>query len=80
MEIKERIEQFLDENADKNKAKFDEGLITTKYEIRGIVTKKLMDFTKQLSKEVDSINDFPLENHEEILIAGIVLAISKKIT
>ncbi len=77
MELKERVKQFIIENANEKKARFDEGLITTSYEIKGINVKVLENFAKTLSQEGVDIKDLPLSCHEEILLAEMVIAYSK---
>ena len=71
------IKKFLNDNREGDKAQFDKKLIPTKYEILGIRTKVLEDFSKVLAKENVRISQMPLSNHEEILLAGMVLAKSK---
>lgn len=75
--LADRIEKFINENADEKKAKFDKGLIISKYEIKGIVTKTLENFARQLAKEGTDICQFPLDYYEEIVLAGMVIAYSK---
>ncbi len=77
MTVKERIENFIEVNSDENKARFDEGLITTSYEIKGINIKLMNEFAKSLAKEAISIDEMPMTCHEEILLSGMVLAYSK---
>lgn len=75
--IKERVEKFIEDNSNENKAAFDKKLISSKFEIKGIVTRSLENFAKSLAKEGIDVYDMPLDNYEEILLAGMVLAYSK---
>lgn len=79
MEIKERVEDFIQKNKNEKKASFDKSLIKSKYEIMGIKTSLIESFAKILAKENIDIKDLPLDNHEEILLAGMVIGY-KKIT
>ena len=78
MEVKLKIEQFLNVNKDEKKAEFDSKLIFTKYPILGIKTKSLEDFAKELLKEGADAKDIPLVFHEEIVLAGFMIAFSKE--
>ncbi len=73
----EQIKEFIRENADEAKAHFDEGLITTSYEIKGISTKKMAEMAKEIAKDKVDIENMPLTCHEEILLAGMALGLSK---
>ncbi len=76
-DLKERIEMFLMKKGDEARAKFDQKLISTKYKICGISTRTLEEFAKVLAKEEVDINRFSFYYHEEILLAGMVLARQK---
>ena len=73
----QEIETFIENYSTEEKAKFDEGLITTAYKIKGIRMEDLTAFSKKLAQENPQIEYFPLDCHEEILIAGIAIAYSK---
>ncbi|MBQ8444133.1 MAG: DNA alkylation repair protein [Clostridia bacterium] len=75
--MQNEIEAFLRENADEKKAKFDGGLIHTKYKIWGIKTKNIEDFSKKLAKKGAKIEDFHISSLEEVLLAGLTIAYSK---
>ncbi len=77
MQLKNRIKNFIDENKDANKACFDEGLITSSYEIKGLPMAKMNEQAKILAQEKVEVKDMPLSCHEEILLAGMVLGLSK---
>ena len=78
MEVKAKIEKFLNDNKDEKKAIFDGKLITTNFQVLGIKTKSLEIFAKQLVKENVDIKEIPLKCHEEILLAGFMIAFSKE--
>ncbi len=69
-----RIKTFIETNKDEKKAQFDSRLISTKYPILGLSTKALEDFSKVLVLENALFENIPLSSHEEILLAGMVLA------
>lgn len=61
----------------KKKARFDEGLISSSYEIKGIKMTDMNAYAKELAKRGVDIERMPLSCHEEILLAGMTLAYSK---
>lgn len=75
--LTEEIKDFIEKHSSIEKAKFDEGLITTNFKIKGIKMEELTSFAKQLAKSNQKFEDFPLDCHEEILLAGMVIAFSK---
>lgn len=72
--IENKIKQFIEKNKDDKKAEFDKKLISTEYKIYGISTKLLENFSKELAEEKVMISQMPLSCHEEVLLAGMVLA------
>lgn len=74
MDIKIEIQEFIDKNKDEKRADLDRLSVSTKYEIQGIKTQLLQDYAKQLAKENVNIKDLPLDFHEEIILAGFVIA------
>lgn len=76
--LTDEIEEFISSHCQEEKARFDEGLISTIYEIKGVRMDELSEFAKKLALSNPRIEDFPLRCHEEILIAGITLAFSKQ--
>ena len=77
-ETYELVKKFINEHADQEKARFDEGLINTSYEIKGMKTKELEEFAKELVKIGVEFSNMPLTCHEEIILAGLVIGFSKK--
>lgn len=76
--IQEKIDKFLQDNQDDKYAQFSRGLIASCFPILGIRTKELEGFAKELLKEGISVYDIPLIYHEEIVIAGFMIAFSKE--
>lgn len=74
MQIREMVKDFIQQISDARKAAFDKGIITTKYEIKGITTKKLDDFAKSLVKIGADFYELPRENYEEIVLSGFYIA------
>ncbi len=74
MRVKELVEDFINRVSDLKKANFDKGIIKTKYEIKGIKTKQIDDFSKSLIKIGVNFEQLPLENYEEILLAGCFIS------
>ncbi|MBO5394472.1 MAG: DNA alkylation repair protein [Clostridia bacterium] len=68
------IERFLSENSDEKKAKFDRGLINTKYEILGINIKTIEEFAKKIAKNTDILQNINISSHEEVLLCGFAIA------
>lgn len=77
MDLKERIKLFINEHANEEKARYDEGLVTTKHEIKGVKTEELHEFAKTLASEGVNVKDMPTDFHEEIILVGLVIAYSK---
>lgn len=71
--MEEKIQQFLEENSNKNLIEFHKKLVTTSHKIYGIETPKLRKFAKTLAKENFPLNKFG-SSHEEILLRGLCLA------
>lgn len=71
--MEEKIQQFLEENSNKNLIEFHKKLVTTSHKIYGIETPKLRKFAKTLAKENYPLNKFG-SSHEEILLRGLCLA------
>lgn len=67
------IEKFLFENGNINKAKFDKGLIFSKYPILGMKVKDIEKFAKILAKDNLDIRQINLNSHEAIILAGMVI-------
>lgn len=72
------VKNFINEHASVEKAHFDEGLINTSYEIKGLKTPDINNFAKELVKLGVEFSNIPLTCHEEIMIASLVIAYSKK--
>lgn len=72
------VKNFIAEHADISKARFDEGLIPTSYEIKGLKTKDIEIFAKNLVEMGIDFGKLPLTCHEEIMLAGMVIAYSNK--
>lgn len=75
--MKQDIKRFLQENSCQEKAQFDRGLIFSKYHIYGVKTSILDKKAKQLAKSDFEINDFSLDSHEGIILAGMTVGYSK---
>lgn len=70
MKIKELVKDYIDKIQDPQKAEFDKKLIDTQYEIKGTKTRLLNDFAKSLVRIGADFYELPLDNYEEILLAG----------
>lgn len=77
MKIKEMVNDYINSICDPKKAEFDRGLIDTKFEIKGTKTRQIDDFAKSLVKINADFYELPLENYEEILLAGCFIGNSK---
>lgn len=77
MNIKAMVNDFIEKNKDDKKAEFDKILMTSKFPIKGIKTSVLEDFAKGLSKINADVKDIPLDCHEEIILAGMVIGHKK---
>ncbi|MCI8555462.1 MAG: hypothetical protein HFI85_02690 [Clostridia bacterium] len=75
--LEEEIKEFIATHTDEKKARFDEGLISSSYEIKGISMSDMNAYAKELAKRGVDIEKMPLSCHEEILLAGMTLAYSK---
>ncbi len=73
MNVKDMVRDYIDKVSDKNKAEFDKGLISSQYEIKGTKTRLLEDFAKSLIRVNTNFYDLPLDNHEEIVLAGFFI-------
>ncbi len=78
MDIKLMVEDFVAKNRDEKKAEFDRGLISSQYEIVGIKTPLIEKFAKAIAKLNVDIKELPLDNHEEIMLAGMVIGFKKE--
>lgn len=72
------VKEFIKSHASEEKARFDEGLINTSYEIKGVKTGDINDFAKELAKQDVDFSNMPLSCHEEIMLAGMLIGYSKK--
>lgn len=72
------VQEFINQNATVEKARFDEGLITTSYEIKGLKTKDIELFAKELVEKGATFNNLPLTCHDEIMLAGMFIGYSNK--
>lgn len=72
------VQNFINEYSNEAKARFDEGLINTCHEIKGIKTKDIEIFAKELVEKGVEFNKLPLTCHDEIMLAGMVIGYSKK--
>ena len=77
MKVKELVDDYINKISDPRKAQFDRSLINTKYEIKGTKTRLIDDFSKSLLRIGANFNDLPLNNYEEILLAGCYIGHSK---
>lgn len=75
--VKEEIEEYINSHASEEKANFDRGLIETRFEIKGLKMKDIDDFAKRLVKMDINFKELPLDNHEEIVLAGCYIGHSK---
>lgn len=75
--LEEEIKEFIATHTDEKKARFDEGLISSSYEIKGIKMNDMNGYAKELAKRGVDIERMSLSCHEEILLAGMTLAYSK---
>ena len=74
----ELVQNFINEHSSQEKARFDEGLINTSYEIKGLKTSEIDQFAKELVENGIEFSHLPLSCHEEIMLAGIFIGYSKK--
>lgn len=77
MKIKEMVTDYINKISDPKKAEFDKGLIDTKFEIKGTKTRQIDDFAKSLVRINADFYEIPLENYEEIILAGCFIGHSK---
>lgn len=77
MNFTQKIKEFLNVNADPENAVFQMRLIFTNYKIWGLKTPPLENFVKELIKEGVCFDDFALESHEEIVMAGMFIGRAK---
>lgn len=77
MKIKEMVKDYIEKVSDPKKAEFDKGLISTKYEIKGTKTRNIDDFAKSLVRIGADFYELPIDNYEEILLAGCFIGHSK---
>ena len=77
MKIKEMVNDYINSICDPKKAEFDKGLIDTKFEIKGTKTRQIDDFAKSLVRINADFYEIPLENYEEIILAGCYIGHSK---
>lgn len=77
MNFTQKIKEFLKDNADPENAVFQSRLIFTQYKIYGLKTPVMENFVKELIKQGVSFEDFALESHEEIVMAGMFIGRAK---
>ena len=77
IKLKNEVEEFINTHCSKEKATYDEGLVSTSYEIKGLMNDDLVKFAKKLAVKKPKVNDFPLDYHEEIMLAGMTIAYSR---
>lgn len=77
---KELVQNFIKEKATEEKALFDEGLINTSYEIKGLKTCDIDEFARELVEKGAQFSHLPLTCHDEIMLAGFFIAYSNKKT
>ena len=77
MDIKERVKQYIDEHISEEKTMYEQGLVSSSYEIKGVRIPDLEVFAKQLVEEGVQFKDMPLTCHEEIMLAGMVISYTK---
>lgn len=73
-EIRERVKAFIEENKDSEKAKYDSSLVESRYDVKGVDKKKLEAFAIELAGEGVKFENLPKSCHDEILLAGLVIA------
>ena len=72
------VQNFINEHASEEKAKFDMGLVNTSYEIKGLKAKDIDLFANELAQKGVEFGKMPLTCHEEIMLAGILIGYSNK--
>lgn len=72
------VQNFIKEHSSEEKARFDEGLINTSYEIKGLKTREIEEFAIELVEKKVEFSSLPLTCHDEIMLAGMVIGHSKK--
>lgn len=77
MNITKKVKEFIELNADAEKAAFARKLIPTQLPINGVPTKLVEDFAKKLAKEGEPWEEIPLDSHDGVCIAGFYLAAAK---
>ncbi len=70
MKIRELVTDYFNNISDSKKAEFDRKIVDTAYEIKGTTTKQIDDFAKSLVMINANFYEFPLDNYEEIVLAG----------
>ena len=70
MKIRELVTDYFNNISDSKKAEFDRKIVDTAYEIKGTTTKQIDDFAKSLVTINANFYEFPLDNYEEIVLAG----------
>ncbi len=73
MNIKQLVEDYIEKIKDPKIAEFSKSLIDTRYEIKGTKTRLIDDFAKSLIRINVDFYELPLDNYEEILLAGCVI-------
>lgn len=74
MNLQDQIEEKLRLNSSTGRAKFDSKLVKTRYPIQGVKMAFLEAYAKTLASQEVSVYDIPLNTHEEIMLAGFVIA------
>lgn len=71
------VSMWLDNHKNTKRAEFDKKLISTRFPILGIKISEIEKFARFLIKNQIKVQDIPIEYHESILLAGMILAFDK---
>lgn len=74
MSIKSQIHEFIKENRQEADIPFAARIICSALPVNAVQTKKVESFAKQLAKEYSTIDQFPLDSHDAVCLAGFTIA------
>lgn len=77
MSIKQQVHEFIKANRQEKDIPFAARIICTNLPLNAVPTKKVEAFAKELAKTHSTIDEFPLDSHDAVCLAGFALAAMK---
>ena len=77
MTIKEQIHNFIQAERQEKDIPFASRIINTNLPVNAVQTKKVDTLAKTFAKSVNTIDEFPLDSHDAVCLAGFTVAYMK---